>query len=138
LAPTKEYAGDAGFDLTVVKWVKNTTGTTALYDTCVKICPPAGYYSEVVPRSSISSSGYTLANCVGVIDAGYRGTIKVALTKTDPQASPISLPFKCAQLIFRKLEPVALGVEVAEWSVAPTDGRGEGGFGSTNKNFSQV
>lgn len=45
-----------------------------------------GYYLQVFPRSSLSKSGYALANSVGIIDENYTGNIFIALTKTEPFA----------------------------------------------------
>lgn len=62
---------------------------TILYDTGIKINVKYGYYAEVVPRSSLSKSGYMLANSIGIIDNSYRNNIFVALTKINPDAPDI-------------------------------------------------
>lgn len=130
VAPTKAYAGDAGWDLTAVKFVKKLTGTTSLYDTCLRFKPPAGSYLEVVARSSISKSGFALANGVGVIDAHYQGSILLALTKTDPDVGDVPLPFQCAQILIRRQAEHPLREGSNLFANAPSD-RGEGGFGSS-------
>ena len=89
-----------------------------------------GYYVEVVPRSSISKSGYMISNSIGIIDQSYRGNIMVSLTKIAPEAPDIVLPFKCCQLIFKK-QIYADIIEVND-SFDITD-RNEGGYGSTSK-----
>lgn len=127
--PSKAYLSDTGYDLTIIKKVKDLGNKTALYDTGVVVVPPDGYYTRVVGRSSISKTGYTLANCEGIIDNAYRGTIKVALHKYDVMKPEIELPFKIAQLIIEKRND--LPIEVIKEK--PQSVRGEGGFGSTNK-----
>jgi len=102
IIPNKHKLSDVGYDLTIIKektkWLHNIT----IYDTGIKVNVPNGYYCEVVPRSSLSKSGYMLANSIGIIDRSYKSNIYIALIKIDPTAENIKLPFKCCQLIFRK------------------------------------
>ena len=111
----------------------NTTNTTLgevfLYETGLIIQPCVGYYAEIVPRSSLSKTGYALANSVGIIDGNYLGTIKIPLRKVSPDAQPITFPFTCCQLIIRRQEHVLLE-EVEESDLLSTS-RMDGGFGST-------
>ena len=72
-APSKSHPDDAGYDLSIVSKVKDMGGGVALYDTGIAVAPPQGYHFELVGRSSISKTGYMLANNIGIIDAGYRG-----------------------------------------------------------------
>lgn len=124
------------------------------YDTGLKIQPEEGYYSLVYPRSSISKTNLVLANSVGVIDNGYRGTIKLRFKYV---AQPEDISFygtikqedyypsyhactevnelkiykkgdRIGQLVFVKCEiPTCEIGEVSETE------RGEGGFGSTGR-----
>lgn len=128
IVPSKSKLSDAGYDLTIIKEHKRLNSTTIMYDTGVKVKVPHGYYVEIVPRSSLSKSGYMLANSVGVIDNAYRGNIYVALTKVDLNAPDIALPFRCCQLIFRK--QIHMDMQVVKEDFAETS-RGSGGFGST-------
>lgn len=80
--PTKRIV-DVGFDLTVVSVAKQLTPMTVMFETHVSIDIPLGYYVELVPRSSLSKTGYMLANGIGIIDPGYNGTVKVPLIKVD-------------------------------------------------------
>jgi dUTP pyrophosphatase len=127
--PTRgnEYA--VGHDLTIISKFKQLTPKTALYDTGIQIQPSAGYYTEIIPRSSLSKSGYMLSNSIGIIDPDYRGNLLVALTHVDDNTPEIIFPFKCAQLVLRKFEPMNMvRVEKLDDTV-----RGDGGFGSTGK-----
>ena len=130
--PTKAYPSDTGYDLTLIRVSKDMSipgfeQKIIMYDTGIAVCPPDGYYTEVVPRSSLSKTGYMLANSVGIIDASYRGSIKVVVTG-DNSLDDLSLPFKGFQLVLRKLEEV----EVVEVDDLDDTVRGDGAFGSTN------
>lgn len=127
VTPTKARPSDVGYDLTVIRKVKDLNSVTALYDTGIQVQPPHGYYTEIMPRSSISKSGYMLANSVGIVDASYTGNLMVALTRVDREAPQPTLPFKCAQLIFRRQEYV----DMREVPALGCTQRGAGGFGST-------
>lgn len=129
IIPSKAKFSDVGYDLTIIKKVKDLTSKTALYDTGIKISVKTGFYGEVVPRSSLSKSGYMLANSVGIIDPSYTGNIMVALTKIDDSAPDLELPFRCCQLIFRK--HIYADIEQVEMDFDTTS-RGAGGFGSSN------
>ena len=128
--PSKAYASDTGYDLTLINISKDMSRdaqTIIMFDTCIGVCPPDGYYTEVVPRSSLSKTGYMMVNSIGIIDSSYRGSIKVVLTG-DESLSRLQLPFKGFQLILRKLEE-AVAVEVDDLDITS---RGDGGFGSTD------
>lgn len=133
ILPTKANITDVGYDLTIIKKVKNLTNNTILYDTGIKISLDFGYYAEIAPRSSLSKSGYMLANSIGIIENTYTGNLFIALTKTDPNMPDLVLPFKCCQLIFKP----QVFINLVE-SNKPFDSltiRGSGGFGSTNKYY---
>lgn len=127
ISPTKANFSDVGFDLTIIGEHKVMNSKTKLYNTGIKLEIPTGYYVEIVPRSSISKSGYMLANSIGIIDCSYKGELFVALTKIDEESPDITFPFKCCQLIMRQqIFPTMTLVESVEDSK-----RAEGGFGSS-------
>lgn len=129
VVPSKSKESDAGYDLTIIKKAKQMLPTVTLYDTGIQIQVSHGLYAEVVPRSSLSKSGYMLANSIGIIDRGYTGNIYIALIKVDPDAPDIELPFKCCQLIFR--QQIHVNMMEVDKSFQETS-RGAGGFGSTS------
>ena len=126
--PSKGTPLSVGYDLTAINFVRKLTSNTYLYDTGIQVKPPDGYYLEIVPRSSISKTGYTIANNIGVIDPDYRGNLMIALTKTDMECDDLILPFTKCQLILRKNHEFSL----SEVSVLDSTVRGSGGFGSTS------
>ncbi len=128
--PTRATTGSVGYDLTAIKLYKRVSENTYLYDTGIQIAPPRGYYTEIVPRSSLIKTGYILANSIGVIDSDYRGNVMIALTKVDQSAPDLELPFTKCQLLVRK-EEIDFVFEPAETLEETV--RGNGGFGSTDK-----
>lgn len=130
--PTRGTELSIGYDLTVIDTVKKFSEKTTLFDTGLKVYPPKGYYTEIVPRSSLSKTGYILANSVGVIDEDYRGRLMIALTKVDDSMPDLVPPFTRCQLILRKAEYYKA---VEAYDDFEDTSRGSGGFGSTdNKN----
>lgn len=128
IVPKKSRTSDVGYDLTIIRKVKPLNNVVSLYDTGIKIRVPHGYYTEIVPRSSLSKSGYMLANSIGIIDRSYNGNLYVALARIDESAPEIIFPFRCCQLIFKK--QYHLQVKETKHDLEAT-ARGEGGFGST-------
>lgn len=128
VVPYKTRVSDVGLDLVIIKKIKQYTSMTVLYDTGIAIHIPHGYYAEIVPRSSLSKTGYMLANNVGIIDNSYRGNLYVPLIKVDQQMPDIDLPFRCCQLIIRK----QIWVDIEQVDELEITDRGSGGFGSTN------
>ena len=100
-----------------------------MYDTGIIVQPDFGYYTKIVPRSSLVKSGYILKNSIGIIDGSYLGTLKIALTKIDDTLPDLTLPFCCCQLILDRF----YHSELEEVYSFEETTRGEGGFGSTNK-----
>ena len=135
IVPTKNNYSDAGLDLTIIKESKRLNSDTVLYDTGIKLEIPNGYYVEIVSRSSISKSGYMMANNVGIIDQGYTGNLYIALRKINKDCEDLVLPFKCSQIIMKKqIYPKVIISDDTENEVKiQGTSRGEGGFGSTDK-----
>ena len=125
--PSKNNVSDSGYDLTIIEKVK-TDGRVEMFDTGIKVEPPFGYYFDLVPRSSITKSGYILANSVGVIDRSYTGSIRIPLIKIDDSKPDMVLPCRIGQLVLR---PV-VHFEVVEIDAINETSRSEGGFGSSD------
>ena len=79
---------DAGFDLFLPLELNPEKGKVNMVDLKVKTsmcilgddgnrCIPLSYY--MYPRSSMSKTPLRMANSIGIIDSGYRGTLKVPL-----------------------------------------------------------
>lgn len=129
-APKKNKISDSGYDLVLVQKIKQV-GNVSFYDTGIQVQPPLGYYFDLVGRSSISKTGYMVANNVGIIDQSYRGNVIVALIKLDLSAPDLELPSRLVQLIPRRvihMQPQDVGDD----ELGDTK-RGDGGFGSSGK-----
>jgi dUTP pyrophosphatase len=129
--PSFAKEGDAGLDLRSNEDVTVKPGDRALVPTGLAVAIPPGHAGLVLPRSGLASRhGLTLANAPGLIDAGYRGEIIVAVVNLDREdAVDIRRGDRIAQLLvvpFAQVEPV----EVPE---LPGSDRGGGGFGSTGR-----
>ncbi|CAB4529414.1 unannotated protein [freshwater metagenome] len=132
--PLPEYAkpGDAGIDLRAREAITlKPGGGRALIPTGIAVAIPQGYAGFVQPRSGLAlKHGVTCLNTPGLIDAGYRGELKVLLINTDP-AEPFEIlrGERIAQLVIQAVEHVDF-VEVEELDASD---RGEGGFGHTGR-----
>ena len=133
ILPKKAHPTDIGYDLTAIDVFKKYSSKTTLFETGIAISPPAGYYVEIVPRSSMSSTGYMLANSIGVIDPDYTATLKIAMIKIDDSYPDISLPFTKCQLVLRRAESSdIIQVDTFDHNSDHVSFRGDGGFGSTD------
>lgn len=131
--PLPSYArpGDAGLDLLSAEDVTLKPGERAAIRTGVAVAIPEGYAGFVHVRSGKAlREGLALVNAPGLIDAGYRGEIRVVAVNLDP-ASPIHIERgeKIAQLVIQSVA----AVELAEVDELSGSERGAGGFGSTGR-----
>ena len=132
--PSRVYPTDIGMDLVCIAkkmrtWDENDQTSLIMYDTGIAVSPPEGYYIEIVSRSSMSKSGWMLANGVGIVDPSYRGSLKVAMVRILNGAPEPSLPFCLTQLVLRKAEYGTMNVV----DDLENTSRGKGGFGSTGE-----
>jgi dUTP pyrophosphatase len=127
--PARAHEDDAGMDLHANEAAHIDPGGRASVGTGVALAIPDGHAGLVVPRSGLAAEhGITLVNTPGLIDAGYRGEVRVLLLNTDRERSfKVSPGDRIAQLVLVKVEAPE-PAEVGELSVTT---RGEGGFGST-------
>lgn len=127
--PAYAYEGDAGLDLRASADVTLQPFGRALVPTGLAIAIPDGYAGFVQPRSGLAiKQGLSILNTPGLIDAHYRGELKIIAINLDPQ-NPIEIHAgdRIAQLVIQRVPTVRLTeVETLE----ATD-RGAGGFGSS-------
>jgi dUTP diphosphatase len=127
--PTRAYAHDAGLDLYSLEAVTLECGERASVRTGVAVQIPEGQAGLVLPRSGLAARhGIALVNAPGLIDAGYRGELRVLLLNTDRE-EPCRLEAgdRIAQLVLISVATPTV-VEVEELTVSD---RGDGGFGSS-------
>ena len=129
--PTYAHTGDAGLDLHAREDATVAAGGgRALVPTGIAVAIPPGHGGFLLPRSGLAlAHGITIVNAPGLIDAAYRGEVKVVLLNTDPTgAYTVRRGDRIAQLVVQRVEEVA-------WQVVDTlDGidRG-GGFGHSGR-----
>lgn len=127
--PSRARTGDAGLDLVACEHAAIPPGGRAGIGTGIAAEIPEGHAGLVVPRSGLAlRHGISVVNAPGVIDAGYRGEIRVILLNTDAAATFVVEPgMRIAQLVVVAI-PVVWVVEVSALTDAE---RGAAGFGSS-------
>jgi dUTP pyrophosphatase len=129
--PSYAHPGDAGADLVTTADVTIAPGERVLVGTGIAVALPEGYVGFVTPRSGLAARlGLGMVNAPGVLDAGYRGEVKLSLVNHDLR-EPVALRRgdRVAQLVIQRVERAAFR-EVDE---LPASARGEGGHGSTGR-----
>lgn len=126
--PHYAHPHDAGMDLFALEQAVIAPGARALVGTGIALEIPEGYVGLVWDKSGLSNS-HGLKTLGGVIDAGYRGEIKVGLVNLGTEEYVVGTGHKIAQLLIQKIEHANI-IAVEELSDTV---RGEGGFGSTGK-----
>ena len=131
ILPNRQHPDDAGADITSIEDITLEPGERRLVGTGLSIAFPIGWLCYVVPRSGLAAKhGITIVNAPGLVDAGYRGELKVILLNTGNERFEIHKGDRIAQLVFQRCElPV-----FQESDTLPESIRGNGGFGSTGKN----
>jgi dUTP pyrophosphatase len=129
--PSRAHEGDAGLDLYAAEAATIAPGARVSVGTGVAVEIPEGHAGLVLPRSGLAARhGIALVNAPGLIDAGYRGEVRVLLLNTDrDQAFDVSEGDRIAQLLITPFAP-ATPVEEGELTASA---RGDGGFGSSGR-----
>jgi dUTP pyrophosphatase len=128
--PEYQTPGSAAVDLVaeIGKDEMLLNGQSKLIPTGLYVEVPEGYCLKIYARSGIAHKlGLSPSNCVGIIDADYRGQIRVSLANSGTTAQVIKPGDRIAQMILEKVERIEWQ-EVKE--ITDTE-RGRGGFGST-------
>jgi dUTP pyrophosphatase len=129
ILPTQAYEGDAGLDLAACERLELGPGQRGVVGTGIAVAIPEGWAGLVLPRSGLAAKhGLTLVNAPGLIDAGYRGEVRMILLNTDERERFVVEPgMRIGQLVLVEVASVRL-VEVDELSESE---RGTGGLGSS-------
>lgn len=126
--PSRAHPGDAGLDLYAIDHgTINREYDYVEYRTGLACDLPEGTVGLIFPRSSISNYSLTLTNCVGVLDAPYKGEIKFRFKYTGEGSRKYRQGDRIGQLVILNLPCVEV-----EWTETLTEStRGERGFGSS-------
>ena len=129
ILPSQAYEGDAGLDLAACERLELGPGQRGVVGTGIAVAIPEGWAGLVLPRSGLAAKhGLTLVNAPGLIDAGYRGEVRMILLNTDEREPFVVEPgMRIGQLVLVEVASVRL-LEVDELSESE---RGTGGFGSS-------
>ena len=129
------HEGDSGLDLFFIKEINIGAKSTKLVSLGIKCEAYPDKDKEInisyylYPRSSIYKTPLRMANSVGIIDAGYRGTIMAAIDNISDEGYTIKVGQRLFQICSPTLAPITF--ELTDRLSDTT--RGEGGFGSTNQ-----
>jgi dUTP pyrophosphatase len=129
--PAQAHGGDAGYDLHAAEAATLGPGERASVGTGIAVAIPEGQAGLVLPRSGLAARhGIALVNAPGLIDAGYRGELRVLLLNTDRERPfEVEVGDRIAQFVLVKIEAPRLeesdGLDVTT--------RGAGGFGSSGR-----
>ncbi|KAK6227114.1 deoxyuridine 5'-triphosphate nucleotidohydrolase [Colletotrichum tabaci] len=124
--PTRGSLYAAGYDLYAAKATTIPARGKALVSTDIAISVPAGTYGRIAPRSGLAAKNF-IDTGAGVIDADYRGEVKVLLFNHADADFEVAEGDRVAQLVVERIFTPEI-VEVAELEESV---RGAGGFGST-------
>lgn len=130
--PIYANEGDAGCDLVAVETCRlRAGGGRAMVATGLSVAIPEGHGGFVLPRSGLAAKhGVTCINTPGLIDAGYRGELRVALVNLDPKDDyVVHKGDRIAQLVIAPVSSATFRVV----DDLPPATRGHGGFGSTGR-----
>jgi dUTP pyrophosphatase len=126
--PGHAHRGDAGLDLFARRDVTLAPGEWDIVATGVAVAIPDGFVGLVAPRSGLAARhAISVVNGPGVVDAGYRGELRVILINQGSEAVTLRRGDRIAQMLVVPVSEVEFDV-VAQ---LPESSRGEDGFGST-------
>ena len=129
LKPKVGTEHSAGADLRCSQDFTVNPGGMVVVGTGVAVAIPEGHVGLIFPRSSMGKVRVGLANTVGVIDADYRGEIKLMITNDGGQPQTFFKGDRLAQLVVTPiLSPKFIYVDDLD-----STERGDKGFGSTGK-----
>jgi dUTP pyrophosphatase len=128
--PSRAHADDAGADLFSVEEVVIPAGERREVGTGLALAIPSGYAGFVQPRSGLAfKHGIMVVNSPGLIDAGYRGEVRVSLYNSGSEPFFVGVGERIAQLVVQRVETPEF-VPAADLPETP---RGIGGFGSSGR-----
>lgn len=126
--PEYATAGAAGADLRAAEAVTLAPGARAAVATGIRLALPAGHVGLIWPRSGLAVR-HGVDTLAGVVDADYRGEVKVVLVNHGAEPVRLQAGDRIAQLLVQRVERVQFGRARSLDETA----RGEGGFGSSGR-----
>lgn len=128
ILPTRAHDTDAGLDLYAAVQVGIPVLGRNLVGTGIAVAIPEGHVGYITPRSGLAfSSGITVLNAPGTVDACYTGEVKVNLVNHGQAPYVVTPGQRIAQLV---IHPITLPT-VEEVTELPNTARGANGHGSS-------
>jgi dUTP pyrophosphatase len=125
--PLFSHKGDAGMDLFSVVDDVIQAGEVKPVPTGIQMAIPEGYVGLIWDKSGISLRA--VHRLAGVVDAGYRGEVRVVMANLGKEPFQIKKGMKIAQMLIQPVETV----DIVEADELDETSRGQGGFGSTGQ-----
>ncbi|MEP7271246.1 MAG: dUTP diphosphatase [Acidobacteriota bacterium] len=124
--PKRSSSDAAGADICCAESFSLAPGERRLISTGLALEIPTGYYGRVAPRSGLAvKSGIDVM--AGVIDADYRGEVRILIVNLGSEAVSFEMGDRIAQLIIERAAPAEY-----TWAADLEETiRADGGFGST-------
>jgi len=126
IIPKYVHTNDAGMDFYAGESMVIKAGERVLVPTGIAMAIPSGYVGLIWDKSGMAAK-FGLKTMAGVIDAGYRGEIKIVIHNLSNRDYQVEKGTKIAQMLIQKVEQK----EIVEVTELDSTARGEGGFGST-------
>jgi len=126
VVPSYAHVHDAGMDLYASDVIVIKSGTRVLVPTGISMAIPSGYVGLIWDKSGMAAK-FGLKTMAGVIDAGYRGEVKIVMHNLSAVDYTVKAGEKIAQMLIQPVVQMPL-VEVEDLDATL---RGKGGFGST-------
>lgn len=130
--PRASKKGDAGLDLCCINSETITPGTVTLIRTGIELADVESMervFMKFETRSGHSAKGLIVLG--GVLDEGYRGELKVMMTKLTPGIISFQPGDRVAQMLVHKIYLDNENLQILESDTKSDSERGENGFGST-------
>lgn len=128
ITPKYNHPDDAGMDFFALDIVVIQPNERKIIPTGIALAIPKGFVGLIWDKSGIAAK-HGLKTMAGVIDAGYRGEIKILIHNLSSQAYTVEAGAKIAQMLIQPVEQK----EIKEVKELDDTSRGEGGFGSTGE-----
>lgn len=106
IMPTKKYASNIGYDISIIKRHKIISDTIIIYDTGLLFNSPFGFYFKLIPKFKLSIDGYLIGNTIGLIESEFcnlNKTLLITLIKINKEADDLKLPYKCCNLLLKEI-----------------------------------
>jgi dUTP pyrophosphatase len=127
---TAPAPGDAGYDIRSNEQRVVQPGEQVLVATGLHVEIPLGYVGIIKDRSSVARAGMRTA--AGVIDASYRGEVRVLMENRGTEPFTINVNDRIVQMLVLPVYAEA-AEQVESLEVLSSTERGAGGFGSTGR-----